>query len=394
MSPYQYNSSNELTSTPTTTYTYDKDGELATKVDSTGTTTYNWNTLNRLTSVVLPGSGGTVSFKYDPFGRRIQKSTASATTNYLYDGANVIEEVDNSGNTLARYTQSANIDAPLGELRVATTIYYDADGVGSITSSTGSSGTTSTTYTYDGYGDLTGSTGTITNPLRYTGRELDLETKIYYYRARYYDPAIGRFISEDRIQFLGGGNFYRYAVNNPLRYIDPWGLNTEVIIWNPVDSSGASQFGHASVIINGMSYSWGPAPGRNPMNKCCRAGVMNQQPAGNYLLNNTSFRSGLGYVLNLTAAQENAFANYLSNYRGNYNALSRNCDDPIVSGLANIGIYLNWPSDPLGIGPIVIVPGDLANSLTNTTGLVTDFVPHTPYWWSGTWTGQGRPGMD
>ena len=61
--------------------------------------------LNQL-SVVLPASGGTVSFKYDPFGRRIQKSSSSGTVNYLYDGRSLLEEVDQNWNVLARYTQS------------------------------------------------------------------------------------------------------------------------------------------------------------------------------------------------------------------------------------------------------------------------------------------------
>ncbi len=69
-------------------------GNTATKVDASGTTTYAWNYENQLTSVTLPGSGGTITFKYDPFGRRTQKVSPTGTTNYLYDGANSIEEVD------------------------------------------------------------------------------------------------------------------------------------------------------------------------------------------------------------------------------------------------------------------------------------------------------------
>src|SRR5207249_6441384 len=125
------------------------------------------------------------------------KSSASATTNYLYDGANVLEEVDNSGNVLARYTQGKGIDEPLAESRSATTSYYQADGLGSITSLSNSAGALANTYTYDSFGKLTASTGTIVNPFRYTGRESDNESGLYYYRARYYDQNVGRFIGED-----------------------------------------------------------------------------------------------------------------------------------------------------------------------------------------------------
>ncbi len=97
VSPYTVNSSNELTSTPSTTYTYDNNGNTATKVDSTGTTSYVWDFENRLTSVTLPGSGGTVSFKYDAFGRRIYKSSTTTTSIYAYDADNLIEETNSSG---------------------------------------------------------------------------------------------------------------------------------------------------------------------------------------------------------------------------------------------------------------------------------------------------------
>ena len=69
---------------------------------------YTWDFENRLTQAVVPGTnGGTTTFKYDPFGRRIQKAGPLGTTNYLYDGdgENVIEEVDSGGNILARYTE-------------------------------------------------------------------------------------------------------------------------------------------------------------------------------------------------------------------------------------------------------------------------------------------------
>ena len=100
------------------------------------------------------GSGGTVSFKYDPFGRRVQKSSTSGTTNYLYDGVNVLEEVDNSGNMLARYPQGQGIDEPLAELRSATTSYYQQDGLGSVSSLSNSAAALANTYTYDSFGKL------------------------------------------------------------------------------------------------------------------------------------------------------------------------------------------------------------------------------------------------
>jgi RHS repeat-associated protein len=224
VSQYLYNTSNELTSTPTTSYTYDNNGNLKTKSDGTQ---YNWDYENRLTSVVLPGAGGTVSFKYDGFGRRVQKSFVqganTTTTNYLYSGENLIEELDNGGNVLARYTIGPNIDEPLFEIRSGTTSYYEQDGLGSVTSLTNSGGAIVNTYSFDSYGKLTATTGTVTNPFQYTGREFDTETGTFYYRARYYDQNTGRFPSEDPVRFGAGVNFYTYVRNSPSNLRDPSG---------------------------------------------------------------------------------------------------------------------------------------------------------------------------
>jgi RHS repeat-associated protein len=169
-----------------------------------------WDFENRLTQAVVPGTnGGTTTFKYDPFGRRIQKSGPLGTTNYLYDGPETIQEVDNSGNVLVRYNQGSWIDEVLSELRSTTTSYYDQDGLGSVTSLSNSAGALANTYTYDSFGKLTASTGTLTNPFQFTGREFDSETGLRFYRLRYFDPNIGRFLSEDPIGFDGGINFYR-----------------------------------------------------------------------------------------------------------------------------------------------------------------------------------------
>lgn len=172
---------------------------------------------------------GAVSFKYDPAGRRIQKvftqGRNTTTTNYVYDGKgpNLIEEVDSNGNAIARYTYSKAVDEPLAMLRGGSTSYYEADGLGSVTSLSSTAGALAQTYTFDSFGNVTASTGSLTNRFQYTGREFDLESNLYFYRARYYDPKVGRFISEDPIRFQGGINFYNYVQGNPTNYRDPSG---------------------------------------------------------------------------------------------------------------------------------------------------------------------------
>jgi RHS repeat-associated protein len=184
---------------------------------------YSWDFENRLVQAVVPGTG-TVSFKYDPFGHRIQKSGPLGTTNYLYDGMNLLEELGTSGNVLARYASNQMVDQPLAMLRGGATSYYQADVLGSTTSLSSSAGALANTYTYDAFGNLTASTGTLVNPFQYTGRESEPETGIYYYRARYYDTVAARFVSEDPVRFDAGVNFYSYVRENPINQNDPLGL--------------------------------------------------------------------------------------------------------------------------------------------------------------------------
>lgn len=224
---YTYNTSNELLSAGSAAYTYDDNGNTLTKADSTGTTTYSWDFENRLTAVRLP-SGTTVNFKYDPLGRRIQKNTSL----YIYDHSNLIQESDSAGNLLARYVHGPGIDQPLAAYRGSASEFYESDGLGSITSLSNTSGIVNQTYVFDSFGNLLSTTGTFIQPFRYTGREWDSETGLYYYRARYYDPVIGRFLSEDPIHFHGGMNFYSYVLDNPTNLSDPFGKQT-----NSVDSS-------------------------------------------------------------------------------------------------------------------------------------------------------------
>ncbi len=221
-SGWAYNNSNQLTSRPGVSYTYDANGNTLTKTEASSTTTYAWDYENRLTSVTLPG-GGLVSFKYDPMGRRIQRVSSSGTINYVYDGADGVEEVDAAGTVLARYAMGPGIDQPLSMLRGGATSYYEADGLSSVTSLTDGTGSAVGSYLFDTFGKQTSPEGGVTNAFRYTARESDVETGLYNYRARYYDPQIGMFISEDPTRFASGANFYTYAANTPTQFNDPTG---------------------------------------------------------------------------------------------------------------------------------------------------------------------------
>jgi RHS repeat-associated protein len=145
--------------------------------------------------------------------------------NYLYDSASIVEELSSSGTVLAKYTQGLGIDEPLAMNRGGSNSYYNADGLGTVTSLIDGSGSAAASYTYDAYGNPIAAAGSAVNPFRYTGREWDSETGLYYYRARYYEPQIGRFVSEDPLRSLGSGaNLYAYVDNEPIAFRDPKGL--------------------------------------------------------------------------------------------------------------------------------------------------------------------------
>jgi len=201
------------------TLTYDANGNLASRTDLTGTTTYNWDARNRL--IGITGPNVTASFVYDAMNRRISKTINGVSTKYLYDRNDIVQELNGSAVT-ATYLRSLYIDEVYARLGAAAE-YYHTDALGTTLMLTDAAGTVQTTYTYAPFGDTTVTGTASTNPFQLTGREND-GAGLYYYRARYYDPKMGRFVSEDPIRFRGGINFYQYVLANPLRFVDPLGL--------------------------------------------------------------------------------------------------------------------------------------------------------------------------
>jgi RHS repeat-associated protein len=144
---------------------------------------------------------------------------------YLYDQDNITVEFMTDGNGTAQtvYTHGPNTDEPLALERNNQYAYYHTDGLGSIVSLTDGARNVLQTYAYDSFGGITPTTA-FRNTFTYTGREYDEETGLYFYRARYYDPKLGRFLNPDPIGFEGGDtNLYAYVGNNPVNRTDPQG---------------------------------------------------------------------------------------------------------------------------------------------------------------------------
>jgi RHS repeat-associated protein len=203
-----YDGTNRLTSRAGTPLSYDANGNLT----GFGSATYTWNARNQLSAT----SGGAATFGYDALGRRVSATVSGITTPYLYDGQN--PAMISSNQMLA----GAGLDEIYAQINSTGTTSYVRDGLNSTVALTNSAGATTANYAYSPYGDGVGS-GTTTTPLQYTGRENDGATGLYYYRARYYSPQVGRFISEDPLGLGGGVNYYAYVSGNPLSFRDPEG---------------------------------------------------------------------------------------------------------------------------------------------------------------------------
>jgi RHS repeat-associated protein len=224
-----FNQANELLDDANFVYQYDNNGNMIRKTAKVGgaVTQYEYDAENKLIRVVSPGS--TANYRYDGLGRRVEKEVIAGNTTinrYVYDNEDILLELDGSNNIVARYTHGPGIDEPLIMEKNGQSFFYHADGLSSITEITNQSGTVVQRYGYSSFGKIESQFDlNFKQPYTYTARELDVETGLYYYRARYYDIQSGRFLQTDPNGFSGGINFYGYVGNNPIGRIDPYGLD-------------------------------------------------------------------------------------------------------------------------------------------------------------------------
>lgn len=277
---YVTNSLNQYTSVGGVEYSYDNNGNLT----SDGTNSYTYDAEDRLVAATTPRNA--VCYQYDPFGRRIAKNVNGKVTKYLYDGDQVICEYDHYGRLRRKFLYGTGIDEtvrmtnvlpsaditgggnvdfddyavlglswwldnnnpgfdPNADLNCDDKIdfkdvgilaelwlsdgqrsedyFYHYDGLGSVIALTDSADNIIESYSYDVFGQPN-TTSSVGNPYLFTGRRHNTETGLYYYRARYFDPYIGRFLQIDPIGYFGGVNIYTYVGNNPTNWIDPYGL--------------------------------------------------------------------------------------------------------------------------------------------------------------------------
>jgi RHS repeat-associated protein len=244
VSTTSYNAGNRQLTFGPNTMTYDNNGNLSTRTDGGGTTTLTWDARDRLTTLTGPGLTGI--FRYDGFDRRRRKVIDGVRTDFLYDGLNPVQE--KAGSTVLANILGLGIDEYLTRTDATGTRHILPDALGSIVALNDPTGTVSTEYTYEPFGRTTVTGSANASAFQYTGREND-GTGLYYYRARYYQPGLARFISEDpylsraqpdcpgplgltmagpagprAIRSTQKANLYGYVLNAPTGFRDPLGL--------------------------------------------------------------------------------------------------------------------------------------------------------------------------
>jgi RHS repeat-associated protein len=231
-SGYQTGTNNQMLSDGQFSYEYDKEGNRTKRTEmATGKVTeYVWDYRNRLAGVLFKDAAGTITksveYVYDLNNLRIGKKIDGVVTErYAIDRNQIALVFNGQGQQTHRYLYGTQVDQVLAEESGNQTRWLLADHQGTVKDVVDGSGAIVDHVTYDSFGRIIGQTGNIDLRFAYTGREWDGETGQYYYRARYYDAAVGRFISEDPIGFNSGDtNINRYVRNEVVYLKDPSGL--------------------------------------------------------------------------------------------------------------------------------------------------------------------------
>ena len=229
----------EQKASATIEYAYDNNGNQIRKTISNAkgnpsNFNYAYDYENRLTTITYP-DGKKSRYTYNGGGKRILTDEEGQITKYLYDGLTAIIERSTDGATHTYYTRGIGYGGGIGSLisvqQGPDSSYYHYDGIGTVTEMTDSAAKTAKSYTYDAFGNILTQNGLVQDPYSFSTKEYSAQSGLVYFGARWYDPGIGRFITED---FLAG-NIYRpsslhryvYVQNNPVNWIDPLGLCAE-----------------------------------------------------------------------------------------------------------------------------------------------------------------------
>ena len=217
-----YDAADRLQSDGINNYIFDAEGNLKSKTAIAGgaVTSYDWNSDRQLLAIHYPdGTSGT--YRYDPFGRRIASQDPTQQTRFVYNGLNVHSDYGTQNQLQASYVTSLDVGSALEAVSSTGQVsYYLDDGLGSVRALSDSSGATAGSYQYGAFGQPA-STNPAAARYTFTGYQYDSASGLYYAGVRYYDPSLGRFLSDDPVPST---NPYPYAINDPVNFVDLLGM--------------------------------------------------------------------------------------------------------------------------------------------------------------------------
>ncbi|MCW5933415.1 MAG: hypothetical protein KIT45_03835 [Fimbriimonadia bacterium] len=230
---YLYDEANRLLSAGSVSYSYDANGRLLTKTDASGTTQFTWDARHQLTRVQIPNVGQARYF-YDGLGNRVRREGAGGAFNYVFDPLSDVPTVLMALGSSSQYFPSAPQGGTLNTPQGAFLYDQVGNALAQINASTATWGAMSA------WGEGIG-TGAL-QPRGFSaqaGAWRDATTGLVMMGLRWYDPAVGRFLSMDPIRYRGGDtNLYGYVQNNPLAFVDPWGLDAWDWVHGGLDALG------------------------------------------------------------------------------------------------------------------------------------------------------------
>jgi RHS repeat-associated protein len=268
---YVTNNRNQYTSIGSTTYLYDADGNLTSATTAGATTTYAYDLERNLVGVAAPGSSTT--YTYNALDERVAATSGGLTTRYLIDPTglgNVVGEFDGAGGLIAHDTVGLGLTSRVDPSGAPA--YYTFDARGDTVALAGPAGTDR--YAYLPFGGLLASSGSIRNPFQFAGQVgvMSETGGLQFMRARFYDPAAGRFLQTDPIGPASDLNLYTYAGNNPIGQFDPTGLATQKVA---VLAAKAAASGTYDAFLRGLAKTLFKAGVR--LNEDIAAGTLYQE---------------------------------------------------------------------------------------------------------------------
>jgi RHS repeat-associated protein len=219
---YVVNELDQITSRNGTAFTSDPNGNLQDDAQRR----YIYDSVNRLVRVTDVNEQDLARFFHDARGRRILEVAEGTVTQLVWDDDHLIAEY-RDGVPFALYVNDDAVDRPFQIAADGVEHWYHSDLVGSVRLLTDAAGT-AVRYDYSPFGEPLAKDDSVYNPLRFTGRRWDRVLESYDYRARQYDPRLGRFLQRDPSGMINGTNLYIYTRNNPLPLVDPFGTDARV----------------------------------------------------------------------------------------------------------------------------------------------------------------------